>query len=418
MRQGRPSLAGLVRLTRVLAAERPAILQTWCKTADLVGFVAGRALGLRNIVWNIRGSSHPPGQLSRATRLCELACAVLSPGPRVVLVNSEAGRAAHVRKGYRPARWQVIPNGFDVDAFRPDPYARRQVRRELGIPEGSIAIGTAGRYHAVKDFATFVHAAAIAAARHDQWHFVMAGAGLTASNGELLRAVWGTEAAGRLHLLGERADMPRVLAALDLFTLTSLSEGFPKLWAGVACGVACVVTEVQATRRRLWKRGVLVRGLPGRWSLRRRILAVDRVRAALGQAAGSGAKRVQPRRHRAQYESSARPAAGVAPDATCARVHSAEPSLAARPTVRGRQVSHTAGAQAAAPLPTFTFGARRRGPGVKTAISSGADIPNTSSDVLPPRRETKTRGGGCRSGSRRAPTLCSSVPTTSIASSS
>lgn len=289
VRQGRPSLAGLMRLTRVLAAERPAILQTWCKTADLVGFVAGRALGLRNIVWSIRGSSRPPGQLSRATRLCELACAVLSPGPRVVLVNSEAGRAAHVRKGYRPARWQVIPNGFDVDAFRPDPYARRQVRRELGIPEGSIAIGTAGRYHAVKDFATFVHAAAIAAARHDQWHFVMAGAGLTASNGELLRAVWGTEAAGRLHLLGERADMPRVLAALDLFTLTSLSEGFPNVVGeAMACGVACVVTETAGDAPAIvGDTGVVVpprapEALVAAW---RRILAVDRVRAALGQAA-------------------------------------------------------------------------------------------------------------------------------------
>ncbi len=289
VRQGKPSLAGLARLVGILTAERPAILQTWCKTADLVGLVAGRALGLRNVVWNIRGSSRPASQLSRLTRLSEWACALLSPWPTAVLANSEAGRMAHARRGYRPRRWQVIPNGFDTDTFRPDPDARREMRRELGIPEQALAIGTAGRDHPVKDFLTFARATAVAAGRHGRWYFLMAGAGLTQDNQELLSAGQGGSADGRLRLLGERADMPRVLAALDLFTLTSLSEGFPNVVGeAMACGVSCVVTDTAGDAPAIvGDTGIVVpaknpEALVAAWE---KILAVDQVRAALGQAA-------------------------------------------------------------------------------------------------------------------------------------
>lgn len=288
--RGRLSPAGLARLIRLLAAERPTVLHTWSKTADLVGLVAGRALGVQNVVWNIRGSSRLRSQCSRTTRLCDRACALLSQSPTMVLTNSEAGLMAHVRKGYRPKRWQIIPNGFDLDAFWPDQDTRREVRRELGIPQEAIVIGTAGRYHPVKDLATFVRAVSLAAARHDRWHFVMAGTALTPGNAELLGAVRGTEAEGRLHLLGERNDMPRVLAALDVFTLTSLSEGFPNVVGeAMACAIPCIVTETAGDAPTIvGETGVVVPArdpdaLGAAWE--RMFAASDQVRAAFGQAA-------------------------------------------------------------------------------------------------------------------------------------
>jgi len=47
------------------------------------------------------------------------------------------------------------------------------------------------------------------------------------------------------HLLGPRLDMPRLFAAMDIVTSSSLSEAFPlAVGEAMACGVPCVVTDV------------------------------------------------------------------------------------------------------------------------------------------------------------------------------
>jgi glycosyltransferase involved in cell wall biosynthesis len=53
----------------------------------------------------------------------------LSAVPDVVMTNSLAGRKAHEALGYQPRRWELIPNGFDINEFAPSPEACRKKRR-------------------------------------------------------------------------------------------------------------------------------------------------------------------------------------------------------------------------------------------------------------------------------------------------
>jgi len=97
----------------------------------------------------------------------------------------------------------------------------------------------------MKDHANFIAAASMLAASDPSLHFVLAGLGVDYSNGEVRRLVESTGLPHRFHLLGQRHDVARITAALDLACSSSLGEGSSNAVAeAMACGVPCVVTDV------------------------------------------------------------------------------------------------------------------------------------------------------------------------------
>lgn len=243
MRRGVPSAAGLWRLLVLLRQAAPAVVQTWLYHADLLGLLGG-LIARAPVIWNIRSSYHH-GLHSPVTKVC----AWLSRLPAVVVVNSEAGREIHAGVGYRPREWQWIPNGFDLDAFVPDQPARASVRQELGLPGDALLIGMIARYDPQKDFSTFARAAGLLLREGPAATFLLAGDGITAENGTLSQLLDADGVAGMVRLLGRRHDVPRLMAALDVATLSSsYGEGFPNVVGeAMACGVPCVVTDVGAS---------------------------------------------------------------------------------------------------------------------------------------------------------------------------
>jgi glycosyltransferase involved in cell wall biosynthesis len=69
---------------------------------------------------------------------------------------------------------------------------------------------------------------------------------VTAENGQLMGWIRSAGLEGLLYLLGRRSDTPRLLAALDVFCLSSShGESFPQVVGeAMACAVPCVVTDV------------------------------------------------------------------------------------------------------------------------------------------------------------------------------
>jgi glycosyltransferase involved in cell wall biosynthesis len=174
------------------------------------------------------------------------ACAAVSRWPETVVVNSARGKAEHTALGYRPRRWVVIPNGVDLERFRPDDMARARIRSELGIPSETRLVGSIGRDHPMKDRPTLLHAFALAARRVQGLRLVLAGDGMTSENPELRAAAARLGIADQVSALGIRQDVPALMNALDALVLSSSAgEGFPNVVAeAMACGVPCVVTDV------------------------------------------------------------------------------------------------------------------------------------------------------------------------------
>jgi glycosyltransferase involved in cell wall biosynthesis len=158
---------------------------------------------------------------------------------------SQAALQLHAGVGYAARRMEVIPNGFDLHEFQPDPAARLSLRRELDIAKDALIIGMASRFHPQKDHHNFIHAAARLQAMTPNVHFVLCGRGVTRENTQLVEWIAKAGLQAQCHLLGERRDTARLFAAMDIATSSSASEAFPlAVGEGMACGTPCVVTNV------------------------------------------------------------------------------------------------------------------------------------------------------------------------------
>ncbi|MBX6365366.1 MAG: glycosyltransferase [Gemmatimonadetes bacterium] len=259
MRPGLPDPRGLIRLRRELARSRPHILLTWMYHADLLGTLAARMTGVPVLAWSIRRAGTEWRHLPLAT------CAVIgllarwSARPDVVLVNSFAGKDAHARIGYRPRRWEVIPNGFDTTVFQPCAACYAHLRSEIGVAPATVLVGLVARYTPIKDHDTFLRAASRIGVAMPDVHFVLAGSQVEPSNAVLASRVRELGLAGRVHMLGDRRDLPHVMPALDVLALSSLSEGMPNVVGeAMAAGVPCVVTDVGDAARLVGRTGLVV----------------------------------------------------------------------------------------------------------------------------------------------------------------
>ena len=185
MKPAFPNPLGLLRFRNELRSFRPHVLQTWLYHADLLGLSA-RLAGVRNILWNIRCSDMDFSRYNPMTRWIVRACAKLSHVPRAVLANSESGRDWHLRLGYNPREFIVIPNGYDMRAFEPDLGARTALREELDITPEMPLIGLAGRFDPMKGHEQFIQAAALVLQQHPEARFLLCGEGVDADNSALV----------------------------------------------------------------------------------------------------------------------------------------------------------------------------------------------------------------------------------------
>jgi glycosyltransferase involved in cell wall biosynthesis len=136
-----------------------------------------------------------------------------------VIANSHAvaGWLADSVPGLPVERIHLVLNGVSVPVRRPAP-----VRAELGLPHGAVLAVAVGGLQARKGFDLLVDA--LARAGDESLHLAIAGEGeMHAEFEEQARALG---IGGRVHLLGHRRDVPALLAAADLFVLSSRSEGF------------------------------------------------------------------------------------------------------------------------------------------------------------------------------------------------
>lgn len=236
-----------LRMRRCVRRFRPDVIQGWMYHGNLAATLARRLAGSHaRLFWGIRQTFYGMAHERPLTRLVIRANAALSSAPERIVYNSSLSRAQHAAAGFKDGRGIVIPNGFDIELFRPNPAARAAARSGLGIPERAEVVGLVARDHPMKDHANFLAAAGRVARARPEVYFVLAGAGVDPSNARLEALVAQAGLRGRARLLGEVADVQQLYPAFDVAVLASAwGEAFPNvLGEALACAVPCVATDV------------------------------------------------------------------------------------------------------------------------------------------------------------------------------
>ena len=262
MRRGIPNPFALIRLIRIIKKEKPDIIQTWLYHADLLGLMLAKLTGIKQLYWNIRCSDMKMERYSFLSRFVLKTCAFFSVYPTAVIANSETGINYHKSIAYKPKRWYLIPNGFDINLFQQDTEKALKLRKELNIKEDDIIIGMVGRNDVMKAPDIFIKVAKIIIDNlSDKYNlrFLMIGRGLEPLSQEIYNNIKELDLEEFVILLGERNDIPALLNTLDIFCLPSRSEGFPNVVGeAMACALPCVVTDVGDAKKIIGNTGKVV----------------------------------------------------------------------------------------------------------------------------------------------------------------
>ena len=259
---------GILRLRKAVGRWKPDFFHCHSYYAVVAAQIL-RCLGVRiPIVYTVHN------RISEGLRSDFLIRRAASWSDRVVAVShATAAEFAEFTGG--SVQPLVVFNGIDLRRLElPSGFRRGDKRQELGIPPGSTVIATVAAFNKQKDYATLFRAFAEAMAQLTETRLMVVGDGPDRLVLRTMVANLGIQR--QVTFLGTRTDVPELLAASDIFVLSTHTEGLPLAVIEAFClGTPVVATDVGGVRDlRHLDLGVLLTDHAGVDSLRQAILSL------------------------------------------------------------------------------------------------------------------------------------------------
>jgi glycosyltransferase involved in cell wall biosynthesis len=269
MPAGKPTPRALLRLLKIAWQTRPAVIMGWmyhgCLAAALVKLFR---LGQGRVIWNIRQSLYDLALEKRGSALVIQSLRWFAPLAHTLTYNSQLSARQHEATGYPAHKTQLIPNGFDLTKWSPIASAlpvgalarARSPETPTHSPSEKLRIGRFGRFTPMKDYPTFLKAAALITQQLPHTEFHLAGSGIDATNTDLTQLIADLHLENHVHLHGDHPDIPALTASLDLaISSSAFGEGFPNVVGeAMACAVPVVATDIGDTAWVMGDTGTLV----------------------------------------------------------------------------------------------------------------------------------------------------------------
>ncbi len=242
-------LSVLGRIRRVLSIASVIRRYPGCLLLEMIGnFRSGGPVTLAGVLGGaraiVRADMQPP--MPPIRRRYRLSLWVKDRFTRRFIVNAEQSRDSFATDMGRDARKiDVVHQGIDLDRLVPG-VGREVARAQLGCSGDAIVVGAISRLGGDvwrKGIDRFIDAAAIVGQRHPEARFVVVGDGGALPALKQQAASLGI--ADRINWTGWRADVPALIAAMDIFVMPSLYEGTPTiLLEAMAMAKSVVATRV------------------------------------------------------------------------------------------------------------------------------------------------------------------------------
>jgi glycosyltransferase involved in cell wall biosynthesis len=240
-------LLALIKMVRFMRTRQFTIVHTHSSKAGILGRLAARLAGVPVIVHTVHGWSfhdHMP-LVVRATYICFERWIARFTDALIAVTRRDIEKGLKHGIGH-PQQYHLIRSAIPLDEFNPAGVDREAVRSELGIPAGAAVLGNVGRFSAQKNPLDWVRVAGRVGRSLPDCRFLLVGDGPLRAQVETALAEEGI--ATRTILTGLRRDVPRMLAAMDVFLLTSLWEGLPRvLPQAMAMGLPVVANAIDGT---------------------------------------------------------------------------------------------------------------------------------------------------------------------------
>lgn len=232
-----------IRLWIFLARQPATTVMSWMYRSNVVSTLATMFRPRHRLIWNVRHSLTRLEEEPLRVRLSIWLNRALSRRPAQIFYNSDRARVQHEDYGFLAQKSLYVPNGFAPSPELPG----RCVVPPPQLNSRTFVIGHAGRMTWEKDIETLI--AAFTQARNmttTKLKLLLVGPGYEGVNAEFqdLLFRYGVDD-GSVAGLGRTDDMRGFFRGIDLFALSSVSEGFPNVLAEAQMvGRPCITTDV------------------------------------------------------------------------------------------------------------------------------------------------------------------------------
>lgn len=240
------SLINFFVLIFLLRSLKPDIVQTWLIHGDIIGSIASRLAGIKNILWTVLYSKLDTSfEKKRNILLIKILAKLSNIFPKLVLVNSKSGKINCLNLGYNKKKLKLIYFGIDLSNFKINDFEKKNFRKKNKIKKQTYLIASIARFHPVKDHLNLLNALSIVRLKNKKFCCLLVGSGMTRKNKILFNEIKRLKLEKNIKLLGSRNDISQIMNAIDVNILCSKSEGFPNVIVeSMACGTPCIVTNV------------------------------------------------------------------------------------------------------------------------------------------------------------------------------
>lgn len=223
-----------IKLLVILRKKRFAIIHTHSSKAGILGRLAARFVGTPVILHTAHGWSFHDYMPNWRKKLFILLERLSAKFTRRLIVVTRTDIQKGLQNGIgTPEQYLLIRSAIPLDEFLNPEIDPQKLRQELGIPVNAPVIGTVGRLSPQKNPLEWLRIAAQIAAFKPDCYFLLIGDGPLRD--EVESRIQELRLKNQFILTGLRRDVPHLLSVMDVFLLTSLWEGLPRVIPQAMC---------------------------------------------------------------------------------------------------------------------------------------------------------------------------------------